>query len=228
MTPAEQREALVELRRQRNRLRELELRVLVQADRDDVGADSGAVSTPAWLAHATGTSTAACHRDLHLATKLDTRFARTRAALAAGVIDVEKAGIVTDAVERLTGEHDDLPARHRGAGRGAPARARPDLRRPHPAEAGQAALRGGLPRGRRRRRGHGWSGRRPGPGRSRTSRSTTTATAPATAGSGYPPCTRTCSGRPSRRSPAHDGSARHAWTPRPGRSCRTPPCSGTG
>ena len=59
MTAAEQREALVELHRQRNRLRELELRVLVQADRDDVGADSGAVSTPAWLAHATSTSTAA-------------------------------------------------------------------------------------------------------------------------------------------------------------------------
>ena len=109
MTPAEQREALVELRRQRNRLQELELRVLVQADRDDVGADSGAVSTPAWLAHATRTSTAGCHRDLHLAAKLDSRFGRTRAALAAGVIDVEKAGIVTDAVERLTAEYDDLP-----------------------------------------------------------------------------------------------------------------------
>ena len=110
MTRAEQREALVELRRQRNRLHELELRVLVQADRDDVGADSGAVSTPAWLAHATRTSTASRHRDLHLATKLESRFDRTRAALAAGVIDVEKASIVTDAVERLTTEHDHLPA----------------------------------------------------------------------------------------------------------------------
>ena len=109
MTPAEQRQALVELRRQQNRLQELELRVLVQADRDDVGADSGAVSTPAWLAHATRTSTASCHRDLHLAAKLDHRFGQTRAALAAGVIDVEKAGIVTDAVERLTTEYDDLP-----------------------------------------------------------------------------------------------------------------------
>src|SRR6478672_6937376 len=49
MTPAEQRQVLVELRKQRNRLRELELRVLVQADRDDVGADSGAVSTAAPL-----------------------------------------------------------------------------------------------------------------------------------------------------------------------------------
>jgi hypothetical protein len=109
MTREEQRGALLELRRQRNRLQELELRVLVQADRDDVGADSGAVSTPAWLAHATRTSTASCHRDLHLAGKLDSRFGQTRAALAAGVIDAEKAGIVTHAVERLTTEHDDLP-----------------------------------------------------------------------------------------------------------------------
>ncbi|QWZ07144.1 HNH endonuclease [Nocardioides panacis] len=109
MTRAEQREALVELRRQRNRLKELELRVLVQADRDDIAADSGAVDTAAWLAHATGTSTASRHRDLHLATALDDRFGRTRAALAAGVIDVEKAGILTAAVQRLTSEHDDLP-----------------------------------------------------------------------------------------------------------------------
>lgn len=41
--------------------------MLVQADRDDVGADSGAVSAPAWLAHATRTSTASGHRDRHLA-----------------------------------------------------------------------------------------------------------------------------------------------------------------
>ena len=109
MTPAEQRAALVDLRRQQGRLKELELRVLVQADRDDVGADSGAVSTPAWLAHATKTSTASCHRDLHLAAKLDGRFTATRAALARGVIDVEKAGVVTGAVEALTEEYDDLP-----------------------------------------------------------------------------------------------------------------------
>jgi hypothetical protein len=109
MTPAEQREALVDLRRQQSRLKELELRVLVQADRDDVGADSGAVSTPAWLAHATKTTTASCHRDLHLAAELDDRFAATRAALAAGAIDVEKARIITGAVGSLSEECDDLP-----------------------------------------------------------------------------------------------------------------------
>ena len=110
MTPDEEREALVELHKQRARLEELELRLLVQADRDGIGADSGATSTPAWLAHATKTTTAGRHRDLHLGKKLDETFHATRAALAAGLIDVEKAGIVTAAVEALTGEYDDLPA----------------------------------------------------------------------------------------------------------------------
>jgi hypothetical protein len=110
MTPAEERAALVELRRQEARLKELELRLLLQADRDGVGAASGATSTPAWLAHATRTTTASCHRDLHLAKKLDETFSATRAALTAGLIDVEKAGIVTAAVEALTAEYDDLPA----------------------------------------------------------------------------------------------------------------------
>ena len=110
MTPEEERVALVELRRQRARLEELELRLLVQADRDQVGADSGAASTPAWLAHATASTTAGVHRDLHLAEKLDETFHATRAALAAGAIDVEKAAIVTAAVEALTDEYDDLPA----------------------------------------------------------------------------------------------------------------------
>jgi hypothetical protein len=109
MTPAEQRKSLVELRRQRIRLQELELRVLLQADRDGVGADSGAVSTPAWLAHETRSTVSDCHCDLRLAAQLDDQFGHTRAALAAGAIDAEKAAIVTRAVESLTAEHDDLP-----------------------------------------------------------------------------------------------------------------------
>ena len=59
MTPDEQRHALVELRKQQNRLRELELRVLEAADRNDIGAPSGATSTPAWFAHETKTTRAA-------------------------------------------------------------------------------------------------------------------------------------------------------------------------
>ena len=109
MTPAEERAALVEIARAEARMAELKLRVYLQADRDGVGAESGATSTPAWLADATKTTSAGCHRDLHLARKLDETFPATRRALAAGVIDVEKATIVTAAVEALTAEYDDLP-----------------------------------------------------------------------------------------------------------------------
>ncbi len=143
---------------------ELELRVLVQADRDDVGADSGAVSTPAWLAHATRTSTASCHRDLHLAAKLDEpvrpdpgRARGRRDRRGEGGHRHRRRGAADGGVRRPAG-------RHRGPGRGAPARAGPGLRRPHAAEAGQAAVRGGLPRGGRRRRGReAREGRGPGP-----------------------------------------------------------------
>ena len=47
MTPVEQREALVELARAEARVAELRLRVFVEADRSQVGADTGATSTPA-------------------------------------------------------------------------------------------------------------------------------------------------------------------------------------
>src|SRR5919107_1508345 len=49
MTPAEQAEVLVALRAQRVRLAEVELRVLVAADRNSVGAEAGAASTAAWV-----------------------------------------------------------------------------------------------------------------------------------------------------------------------------------
>jgi hypothetical protein len=110
MTPAEQREALVALRAQRTRLHELELRVLVAADRNQVGADSGATSTPAWLADATGTSRADCFADLPLAEALDDGFDATRRALAAGVIDLDRARVIVHAVSALVDEHDDLPS----------------------------------------------------------------------------------------------------------------------
>ena len=109
MTPAEQREALVALHRQQARLAELELRVLAAADRNRVGADSGATSTAAWLAHATASTRQRWFRDLHLAEALDGDFEATRRALAAGVIDVDKARIIVGAVGELVADHDDLP-----------------------------------------------------------------------------------------------------------------------
>jgi hypothetical protein len=109
MTPAEQREALVALRVQQARLKELELRVLVAGDRNGIGADSGATSTPAWLAHQTKSTRAGCFRDLHLAQALDEEFEATRKALAAGRIDEEKAWVVVRAVRALSAEYDELP-----------------------------------------------------------------------------------------------------------------------
>ena len=109
MTPDEQRATLVELRRQRARLQELELRVLVSADRNEVGAKSGATSTPAWLAHESKSTRAKCFQELHLAQKLDEGFEATRRAMACGDIDAAKAHIITAAVEALTDEYDDLP-----------------------------------------------------------------------------------------------------------------------
>jgi hypothetical protein len=110
MTPAEQRRVLVELTRQQARLAELKLRVLAGAEVNQVGADSGATSTAAWLAHQTKTTRAACFRDVHLAAALDGEFEATRRALAAGTIDAEKARVIVNAVGELTEEYDALPA----------------------------------------------------------------------------------------------------------------------
>lgn len=109
LTPDEQRSTLVALRRQLARLEELELRVLVSADRNDVGVPSGATSTATWLADATGARRADCFERVRLAHALDGDLDSTRRALAAGEIDSDRAAVVVHAVTALTDEHDDLP-----------------------------------------------------------------------------------------------------------------------
>ncbi len=109
LTPDQQAEALVALRREQARLVELELRILAAADRNEVGTQTGATSTAAWLAHQTAATTRSVAADVHLARALDTDFETTREALAAGVIDAAKARVVVHAVQALTDEHDDLP-----------------------------------------------------------------------------------------------------------------------
>ena len=109
MTPAEQRETAVLLDRLGSRLAELQMRVLVGADRNEVGADSGATSTASWLAHATRQTRARCSASVRLATQLDETFPATRAALGAGRINPDQARVITDAVNLLTEEYDDLP-----------------------------------------------------------------------------------------------------------------------
>ncbi len=110
MSPAEQEEAVLALTQAERRVAEVRLRVLAAADRNEVGTDTGATSTAAWLAHQTASTTPSVVADVHLAEALDTDFEATRAALAEGVIDVAKARLVVRAVQALTDEHDDLPA----------------------------------------------------------------------------------------------------------------------
>jgi hypothetical protein len=109
MSPMEQAEAVLELHRQQTRLKELELRLLREADANGVGKDKGATSTAAWFAHQTASRRAAWFSDLHLAQAFDDGFEATRKMLGAGDIDAEKARVVVQAVTRLTDEHDDLP-----------------------------------------------------------------------------------------------------------------------
>jgi hypothetical protein len=109
MTPAEQRDAVVALRRQQARLAELELRVLVAADRNEVGQEAGATSTAAWLADATRATRPSAFGDVRLAHALDGDFEATRRSLSSGAVNVEQAVVVVQAVDALTDERDDLP-----------------------------------------------------------------------------------------------------------------------
>jgi hypothetical protein len=109
MTPEEQREALVLLSRLGSRVEELGLRVLVSADRNDVGVDSGATSTAAWLATATNRTRAQCSAAVGLAEALDERYDATRRALARGEVTLEQARVIVKAVDALVQDHDDLP-----------------------------------------------------------------------------------------------------------------------
>ena len=110
MAPAEQRETLMRLERAKARLAEVEMRVLVSADRNQVGADSGATSTTAWLADATHQTRMRCSASLRLAEELDEAFGATRVALRDGCIDVDQARVIVEAVHLLGEEYDDLPA----------------------------------------------------------------------------------------------------------------------
>ncbi|HET6627660.1 MAG TPA: DUF222 domain-containing protein, partial [Nocardioidaceae bacterium] len=110
MTQQEQRETLLTLDRLEARLAELQARVLATAERDDVGADCGATSTAAWLAHATRQTRSRCSSAVRLSTALDQEFTSTADALRQGRINPDQARVIVDAVTRLTDEYDDLPA----------------------------------------------------------------------------------------------------------------------
>jgi len=110
MTPEEQRETLLRLDRAKARLAELDMRVLVSADRNQVGADSGATSTAAWLSHQTQRTRARCSASVRLATELDESFTATRDALREGRVNLDQVRVIVEAVNLLSEEYDDLPA----------------------------------------------------------------------------------------------------------------------
>ena len=101
MTPTELREALPALTRLKARLEAVELEVLVEADRAQVGDETGASNAPAWWAHATGQTRPAALRALKLAAALDEGHEQVAAALGAGTVLVDQARVIIEAVDAL-------------------------------------------------------------------------------------------------------------------------------
>lgn len=105
LTPAELTDLLPRLARVRNRLEALELRMLREADRHQVGDPVGAANTAGWWANTTRTTKPAAHRQVALAGRLDQDpHTVTSEALAAGAVSVEQATVILDAVEALPGD----------------------------------------------------------------------------------------------------------------------------
>ncbi len=79
--------------------------LLTQAETRDVAAEVGATSTANWLAHEKKLTRKEAHRRVRMARDLET-FPATAAALTAGALQVEQAGVICEAVARL----DKIPA----------------------------------------------------------------------------------------------------------------------
>jgi hypothetical protein len=101
LTAQEQREVLVELEAQRARLDALQLKVLAAADRNDVGAETGATSTGAWLSHVTLADRADTMARVKLARALDDERPLTASGLAAGDYSAVHASVIVRAIDEL-------------------------------------------------------------------------------------------------------------------------------
>jgi hypothetical protein len=102
MPPEELGSTLVEVTRLAAQVAQLQLRLLAQAERMEVGASVGATSAANWLAHQTRTTRPAVHRAARLAESLESH-PDVDTALAAAEVTVDQAQVIVDAV-------DDLPA----------------------------------------------------------------------------------------------------------------------
>jgi hypothetical protein len=101
LTPEEQRSVLAGLARAEARIHEVRLRVLAAADAADAGADAGATSTAAWVAHETRQVRSAAHADVHLARELAATCPTTRQALGEGRVNAAQARVIVRAMESL-------------------------------------------------------------------------------------------------------------------------------
>ncbi len=101
MTRQETAATLLELTRLKAQVAELELRVVRHAVSVEVGLDHGATSTASWWSHTAKLTRAEAHRLSRLAGRLGEVHEPVREALAAGVVVVDQAAVIVDAVDAL-------------------------------------------------------------------------------------------------------------------------------
>ncbi|MBO9524453.1 MAG: DUF222 domain-containing protein, partial [Nocardioidaceae bacterium] len=105
LTASELTDLLPRLARAANQVASVQLRMLREADRHQVGDPVGAANTAGWWANQSRTTRPAAHRQVALAGRLDDDSHQvTAAALSAGAVNVEQAAVILNAVEALPSE----------------------------------------------------------------------------------------------------------------------------
>ena len=100
MTPADQRDTLLELTRAESQLAALKLRVLAEADRSGATDTEAACSAADWLAVETQQVRRSVRSDLHLARALD-EHTHLAEAMSHGEVNVPQARAIAHALDRL-------------------------------------------------------------------------------------------------------------------------------
>jgi hypothetical protein len=98
---------LLQATRLRAQVEALELRLAAEANRRAVGDKVGATDTASWWSHETRQDRPAAKRRMRLAESLY-RHVPTAAALAAGAISTEHARVITECVDKLPTDLDDV------------------------------------------------------------------------------------------------------------------------
>jgi hypothetical protein len=102
MTPADLATQLPELAVVLNQLTAIQLQMLREADRHQVGDAVGAANTAAWWANTTRITKQAAHKAVALAGELDhCEHTSTATAMAAGAVSVDQAAVIVRAVDTL-------------------------------------------------------------------------------------------------------------------------------